>query len=119
MVWKVLFLRWYFRIEIGRTLEWLKRHNITLRMLPYLAIGWVITNGWSYIGAYLGVRLKLRWLSGISLAYMSFLYFPFTAEKVVTVAIAFGLYKWTHHIRRKDYEKYMYSWGGRIHQKRR
>lgn len=54
-------------------------------------IAWMITNGWCYIGAVLGQIFKLKILRNISLAYMSFLYLPFTPEKLITIPIAMAL----------------------------
>jgi len=64
---------------------------------PHLIIcivpAWFITNGWSYIGLALGTFFKINWLVAVSGAYMSFLWFPFTPEKIVTVVIAIWLLK--------------------------
>ena len=65
------------------------RHNLkkTLqfignpRLLLCLALGWLITNGWSYI------------MFGIG-TYLAFLWLPISPEKLVTFAIAIALLRW-------------------------
>ena len=64
------------------------------RLLLCLGLGWMITNGWSYVVFTLGTWLKNEWMLGISGAYLAFLWFPFSPEKLATVAIAMGLLKW-------------------------
>ncbi len=63
---------------------------------PFLlcfGIAWLITNGWSYICFALGTFFGIGWLVAVSAAYMAFLWFPFTPEKIVTVTIAIFLLK--------------------------
>ncbi len=61
------------------------------RLLLCLAIGWIITNGWSYIALAVGTYFKIGWLAGIAGAYLTFLWLPISPEKIVTVAIAIAL----------------------------
>ena len=56
-------------------------------------IGWLLTNGWAYIAMGIGSYLKIGWLIAVAGAYMSFLWFPFTPEKIVTLIIAIELLK--------------------------
>jgi len=63
------------------------------RLLLCFGIGWIITNGWAYIFLAIGTLLKIKWMIYVSGAYMSFLWFPFTPEKIVTVIIAIALLK--------------------------
>ena len=63
------------------------------RLLLCFGMAWIITNGWSYIFAFLGPLLKLEWMTAAGLAYMGFLWLPFTPEKLVTLAIAIFLLK--------------------------
>lgn len=63
------------------------------RLLLCLGIGWMLTNGWSYILLGIGTWLGIEWMMAVSGAYMAFLWFPFTPEKLVTVAIAIALLK--------------------------
>ena len=64
------------------------------RLLLCFGIAWLITNGWSYILFTLGTYLKNNWLLGIAGGYLTFLWFPFSPEKLATVAIAIALLKW-------------------------
>lgn len=52
------------------------------------AIAWMITNGWAYIALAIGTMLKLRHVIRISSGYLTFLWLPFTPEKIVTLAIS-------------------------------
>ena len=58
-----------------------------------VGIAWLITNGWSYIGAALGPVLGWDWLTAVSAAYLAMLWFPFTPEKILTALIAIWLLK--------------------------
>lgn len=66
---------------------------ISPKMLLTFGIAWMITNGWSYIFVGVGAALKIKWLLAVGGAYQAFLWFPFTPEKIVTVAIAIWLSK--------------------------
>ncbi|MBR2342802.1 MAG: hypothetical protein IKA64_00950 [Clostridia bacterium] len=61
------------------------------RLLLCLGIAWIITNGWSYICLGIGIALDIPWLSAVAGAYLGFLWFPFTPEKILTVLIAIFL----------------------------
>ena len=63
------------------------------RLLLCLGIAWMITNGWSYIAFALGTYLDISWLTMVAGAYMAFLWFPFTPEKLITAIIALFLLK--------------------------
>ena len=54
-------------------------------------IAWLITNGWSYVALGVGTYYGIAWLVAIATAYLTFLWFPFTPEKIFTVIIAIGL----------------------------
>lgn len=58
------------------------------RLLLCFGIGWMITNGWSYVLMGLGTWLGNEWMMGIAGAYLTFLWLPVSPEKLVTVAIA-------------------------------
>lgn len=76
---------------------WLKKavqFLLNPRLLLCFGIGWIITNGWSYILMGLGTWLEIPWMIAVSGAYLAFLWFPFSPEKLVTVAIAIGLLRW-------------------------
>lgn len=61
------------------------------RLLFCFGVAWIITNGWSYIVFALGTLLGIEWMVIVSSAYLTFLWIPFTPEKIVTVIIAIGL----------------------------
>ena len=62
-----------------------------LRFLLCFGIGWIITNGWCYIGAALGAYFGIGWLTAVSTGYMALLWVPFTPEKLITLTIAIVL----------------------------
>lgn len=66
---------------------------INPHFLICFGIGWMITNGWAYICFGLGTYGGVKWLTAVSTAYLAALWFPFTPEKIITVAIAIGLLK--------------------------
>ena len=59
-------------------------------------IGWMITNGWAYIGFLLGTVFGWTWLLAVSSAYLAFLWVPFTPEKLVSLMIALILLKFLY-----------------------
>ena len=61
------------------------------RFLLCFGIGWMLTNGWSYIFLALGLALDIPWMMTVASAYMAFLWFPFTPEKILTLFIALFL----------------------------
>lgn len=61
------------------------------RLLLCFGMGWMITNGWSYVLFGIGTWLENNWLIGIAGAYLTFLWLPISPEKIVTVAIAIFL----------------------------
>lgn len=63
------------------------------KILLTFGIAWMITNGWSYLAVFFGIYFDNKWLLGIGSAYQAFLWFPFTVEKVITIAIALLLSK--------------------------
>ena len=67
------------------------RFLLNPRLLLCLVIAWMITNGWSYVMFGLGMLMKIHWMRVVGGAYMSFLWLPFTPEKLVTVVLAIGL----------------------------
>ena len=64
------------------------------RFLLCFGLGWMITNGWSYVMMALGLFLQVDWMIWVSGAYLTFLWLPISPEKIVTVAIAIFLLKW-------------------------
>lgn len=63
------------------------------RLLLCFGIGWMITNGWSYVLFGLGTWLGNEWMIGVSSAYLAILWFPMSPEKLITVTIAIWLMK--------------------------
>ena len=89
---------WLLRMRRRCTREGLRemlqrwaRFLLNPRLLLCLAIAWMITNGWSYVMFGLGMLLKIHWMRVVGGAYMSFLWLPFTPEKLVTVVLVIGL----------------------------
>ena len=71
--------------------EWLKTlvwMVLNPRFLICFGLGWMITNGWSYIALGVGVWCELEWLTAIASGYLALLWVPATPEKLITVAIA-------------------------------
>ena len=54
-------------------------------------IAWMITNGWSYVILAIGSYFGIEWMVAFSGAYLTFLWFPFTPEKILTAIIAMVL----------------------------
>ena len=61
------------------------------RFLLCFGAGWMITNGWSYLMMAAGTYWGIPWMITVSGAYLAFLWFPFSPEKLVTVTIAIWL----------------------------
>ena len=80
-------------INLWKWIKALAMVLITPKMLLTFGIAWMITNGWSYLFVGFGIKYGITWMLSIGTAYQAFLWFPFTAEKVVTVAIALWLGK--------------------------
>ena len=64
------------------------------RLILCFMIGWLITNGWSYILFGIGTYLEIPWMIAVSGAYLAFLWLPISPEKLVTFAIAIALLRW-------------------------
>ena len=61
------------------------------RLLLCFGLAWFITNGWSYVFAAVGSALNITWMYVIGFSWMTFLWFPFTPEKIVTLFITLFL----------------------------
>ena len=61
------------------------------RLILCYGIAWLITNGWSYIMLALGTYFGIEWMIAVAGAYLTFLWFPFTPEKIATAIIAMVL----------------------------
>ena len=75
----------------ARRLKTVVQFILNPRLLLCFGIGWMITNGWSYILLGLGTWLNIPWMIAVAGAYLAFLWFPFSPEKLLTVAIAIFL----------------------------
>ena len=74
-----------------RFFKFLRHLVLNPRFLLCFGIAWLITNGWSYILFGLGMLFDISWMTAVAGAYMAALWLPFTPEKILTLAIAFGL----------------------------
>lgn len=61
------------------------------RLVLCFGLAWFITNGWSYVFAAVGSALNITWMYVIGFSWMTFLWFPFTPEKIVTLFITLFL----------------------------
>ena len=77
--------------ELIKKLLWLVFNP---RFLLCFGLAWIVTNGWSYILFAVGTLCEIGWMMAVSGAYMTFLWFPFTPEKLLTVALAIMLLRW-------------------------
>ncbi len=78
------------RKNLKKTLQFIANPRLILCFL----IGWVITNGWSYIMFGFGTYYGIEWMIAVSGAYLAFLWLPISPEKLVTLAIALALLRW-------------------------
>lgn len=63
------------------------------RFLICFMIPWMITNGIWYIGAFIGVKLGIKWMSVVCSAYLVWLYNPLACEKLLIIPVALWLCK--------------------------
>ena len=78
------------RQNLKKTLQFLANP----RLLLCFFIGWMITNGWSYVLFGLGTYLGIEWMIAVGGGYMALLWIPFTPEKIITCTIAIALLRW-------------------------
>ena len=76
--------------NLKKTLQFIGNPHLLLCLM----IGWLITNGWSYIMFGIGTYLEINWMVAVSGAYLAFLWLPISPEKLVTFAIAIALLRW-------------------------
>lgn len=81
----------YSKVKMRKKLKQLRKFLLNPRLLLCFFIAWMITNGWSYVLFAIGMLLKIHWMSMVGGAYMSFLWLPFTPEKILTVLLAITL----------------------------
>ena len=87
-------MRFFKAITKEKIKEWIKKILELIfnpRLLLCLLIGWMITNGWSYIVLGVGIFFDIAWMKWLGGSYLALLWVPFTPEKIVTVAIAIFL----------------------------
>jgi len=84
-----------------KAIAWIKPY-CTWKMFPMFCIVWMITNGWAYVFIGIGSWLDIGWMAVTGTAWVSFLWMPFTPEKIVTIAIAGFLYKLIY---KEDFKK--------------
>lgn len=77
--------------KIKKALVKLAQFLFNPRFLLCFGIGWMITNGWSYIMLGIGTYWEIGWMIAVSTAYLAFLWLPVSPEKLVTIAIAMAL----------------------------
>lgn len=79
---------------IKQKLKAIVQFIVNPKLLFCFGIAWMITNGWSYILFGIGSYFKIGWMVAVSGAYLAVLWFPFSFEKIVTLAIAVLLLRW-------------------------
>lgn len=67
---------------------------LTWKMLPIVFTIYFFTNGMWYALAV--IPQTPLWLRSIALAYLAFLYMPFTPEKIVIIVFAPIIYRWVY-----------------------
>ncbi len=77
--------------KIKKVLKTVIHFFLNPRFLLCFGLGWLITNGWSYIMLILGTYFEIGWMITVSTAYLAFLWLPVSPEKIVTLAIAMAL----------------------------
>lgn len=63
------------------------------RMIPIILTVYFFTNIIWYVIAFVPIPYIPLWLSHIAKVYLVFLYMPFTAEKVVIIAVSMFIYR--------------------------
>lgn len=76
------------------TLKKILQFILNPRLLLCFGMGWMITNGWSYVMLGIGTWLEIDWMMAVAAGYLALLWIPMTPEKIITVAIAIGLLRW-------------------------
>ena len=88
------FYAWQGGMEVKQRIKKVVEFLLNPKFLLCFGIGWMITNGWSYVLFALGTLFQLPWMTAVSGAYMALLWFPFTPEKLITLMIAMALLRW-------------------------
>ena len=58
------------------------------KFLLCFGLGWIITNGWSYVLLGAGIWLGIDWMVFVASGYLAFLWVPGTPEKILTFILA-------------------------------
>ncbi len=64
------------------------------RLLLCVGMAWMITNGWAYVMLGIGAYYGIEWMVMVGGAYLAFLWFPFTPEKIVTALLSLLFMHW-------------------------
>jgi len=67
---------------------------INWKFLLSFGIAWILFNGIWYVGLGFGIVYNITWLKTICGAYVTMLYMPWTAEKLITVPLGIVFAKW-------------------------
>lgn len=76
------------RDTVKTTLKRLVALILNPRLLLCLGLAWMITSGWAYALFAVGALAHIGWMTAVSVAYITFLWIPFTPEKLLMLAIA-------------------------------
>lgn len=71
--------------ELSKTILWM---IFNPKFLVCFGLGWMITNGWSYIAFGVGMYYGIEWLAAVASGYLALLWIPATPEKLITVTLA-------------------------------
>ena len=88
-------MKWLKKL-VSKCKEWwleLKPLIATPTMLISFLLAWLITNGWAYAMLGLGIWFDIAWAKAVSGAYLTFLWLPFTPEKLITIPLALFIQK--------------------------
>jgi len=85
------FWNWLRGVDVKQLVRKVIQFLLNPRFLLCFGVGWLITNGWSYLMMAAGTYFGIPWMITVSGAYLAFLWFPFSPEKLVTVTIAIWL----------------------------
>ena len=85
------FWNWLRGVDVKQLVRKVIQFLLNPRFLLCFGVGWLITNGWSYLMMAAGTYFGIPWMITVSGAYLAFLWVPFSPEKLVTVTIAIWL----------------------------
>ncbi len=89
----------------NKAVEWVKPYA-TLKMIPCLALAWLITNGWAYVFIVVGPALGIKWMTIAGSTWAAILWMPFTPEKpLLTIPLSLLFYRVFYREKFKSKEK--------------